>query len=138
MVTAFSTFAEALLYPSPDLLALLLRPRLQQLESLMSNTNLEGEWTSNFSKRSTTNPSEGKMEKNHSKPWDLHHTRTWVPALTPAHLRTWPTLCLYPGDQEGQYGVRSCQSLAHPEVCPAYVKDPHLPEPTYGALDRTA
>ena len=25
-----------------------------------------------------------------------------------------------------------------PEVCPAYVKDPHLPEPTYGALDRTA
>ena len=25
-----------------------------------------------------------------------------------------------------------------PEMCPAYVKDPHLPEPTYGALDRTA
>ena len=25
-----------------------------------------------------------------------------------------------------------------PEVSPAYVKDPHLPEPTYGALDRTA
>ena len=25
-----------------------------------------------------------------------------------------------------------------PEVCPAYVKDPHLPEPTYGFLDRTA
>ena len=24
------------------------------------------------------------------------------------------------------------------EVCPAYVKDPHLPEPTYGALDRAA
>ena len=24
------------------------------------------------------------------------------------------------------------------EVCPAYVKDPHLPEPTCGALDRTA
>ena len=24
------------------------------------------------------------------------------------------------------------------EVCPAYVKDSHLPEPTYGALDRTA
>ena len=23
-------------------------------------------------------------------------------------------------------------------MCPAYVKDPHLPEPTYGALDRTA
>ena len=25
-----------------------------------------------------------------------------------------------------------------PEVCPAYVKDPHLPEPTHRALDRTA
>ena len=25
-----------------------------------------------------------------------------------------------------------------PEVCPAYVEDSHLPEPTYGALDRTA
>ena len=25
-----------------------------------------------------------------------------------------------------------------PDVCPAYVKDPRLPEPTYGALDRTA
>ena len=25
-----------------------------------------------------------------------------------------------------------------PEVCPAYVEDPHLPVPTYGALDRTA
>ena len=25
-----------------------------------------------------------------------------------------------------------------PEVRPAYVKDPHLPEATYGALDRTA
>ena len=24
------------------------------------------------------------------------------------------------------------------EVCPAYVEDSHLPEPTYGALDRTA
>ena len=23
-------------------------------------------------------------------------------------------------------------------MCPAYVKDPDLPEPTYGALDRTA
>ena len=23
-------------------------------------------------------------------------------------------------------------------MCPAYVKDPHLPEPTYGALDHTA
>ena len=29
-------------------------------------------------------------------------------------------------------------SSRSPEVCPADVKDPHLPEPTYGALDRTA
>ena len=26
----------------------------------------------------------------------------------------------------------------NPEVCSAYVEDSHLPEPTYGALDRTA
>ena len=25
-----------------------------------------------------------------------------------------------------------------PEVCPAYVTDPHVPEPTHGALDRMA
>ena len=36
---------------------------------------------------------------------------------TPAHLRTWPTLCLYPGDREGQYGVRRCQSLAGALKC---------------------
>ena len=29
-------------------------------------------------------------------------------------------------------------SIRSPEVCPAYAKDPHLPEPTYGALDCTA
>ena len=29
----------------------------------------------------------------------------------------------------------TCRS---PEVCPAYAKVPHLPEPTHGALDRTA
>ena len=29
-------------------------------------------------------------------------------------------------------------TITSPEVCPAYVKDPHLPEPTHGALDRTA
>ena len=117
MVTACSTFAEELLCPSPDLLALPLRLRLLQLEALRNNTNIEGERTSIFSTRSTTNPSEGKMERNHSKPWDPHHIRTWVPSLTPAHLRTWPTLCLYPSDREGQYGVRSCQSLAGALKC---------------------
>ena len=29
-------------------------------------------------------------------------------------------------------------TIRTPEVCPAYVEDPHLPGPTYGALDRTA
>ena len=117
MVTACSTFPEELLCPSPDLLALLLCLRLLQLEAVRNSTNLEGEWTSIFSTRSTTNPSEENMEKNHSKPWDPPHTRTWVPTLTPAHLRTWPTLCLYPDDREGQYGVRSCQSLAGALKC---------------------
>ena len=57
------------------------------------------------------------MERNDSKPWDPHHKRTWDPTLTPAHLRTWPTLCHYPGDREGQYGARSCQSLAGALKC---------------------
>ena len=117
MVTACSTFAEGLLYPCPVLLALLLRLRLRQLEDLRNKGNLEGEWTNIFSTRSTTSPSEGAMERNYSKPWDPHHTRTWVPALTLAHLRTWPTLCLYPGNREGQYGVQSCQSLAGALEC---------------------
>ena len=107
MVTACSTFPEELLYPSPVPPARLLRLRLRQLEDLRNNTNLEGEWTSVFSTRSTTNPSDEKMERNHSKPWDLHNTQTWVPALTPAHLRTWPTLCLYPGDRETSMASRA-------------------------------
>ena len=57
------------------------------------------------------------MEKNLSKPWDPHLTRTWVPTFTPAHLRTWPTLCRYPGDSEGQHGVHSCPSLARTLKC---------------------
>ena len=57
------------------------------------------------------------MEKNHLKPWDSHHIRTWVPSFTLAHLRTWPTLCLYPGDREGQLGVQSCGLLAGTLKC---------------------
>ena len=63
--------------------------------------------------KSTTSPCEGKMEKNHSKPWDPHHIRTWVPFFIPAHLRT----CLYPDDREGQFGVQSCQPLAGTLKC---------------------
>ena len=29
-------------------------------------------------------------------------------------------------------------TIRSPDVCPAYVEDPHLPGPTYGDLDRTA
>ena len=93
MVTACSTFAEELLSPSPVLPALLLR--LRQLEALRNkavrnNTNLEGEWTRSFSTRSTTSLSEGKMERNHSKPWDPPHTRTWVPTLgQPTYVTGW-------------------------------------------------
>ena len=57
------------------------------------------------------------MERNHLKYWDPHHIQTWVPTLTPAHLRTYPTLCLYPGDREGQYGVQNCQRLAGTVKC---------------------
>ena len=117
MVTACSTFTEEFLYPSPVLLAQLLRLRLRQLEDPRNNTNLEGEWMSIFSTRSTTNPSERKMERNQSKPWDPHHTRTWVIALPHGHLRTGPTVCLYPGDREGQHSVQSCQPLAGTLMC---------------------
>ena len=115
MVTACSTFAKELLSPSPVPPALLLR--LRQLGALRNKRNLEGEWTSIFSTKSTTSPSEGKMERDHSKPRDPHRTRTWVPALTLARLRTWLTLCSYPGDREGQYGVWSCQPLAGALKC---------------------
>ena len=57
------------------------------------------------------------MERNHSKAGDPHHIRTSVPTLTPAHLRPWPTLCLYRGNREGQRGVRSCQPLAGTLKC---------------------
>ena len=59
----------------------------------------------------------GEDGEEHWKLWDPHHTQTLGPALTPAHLRTWLTLCLYPGDREGQYGDRSCQSLAGALKC---------------------
>ena len=110
MVTACSTSADKLLSPSPVQPALHLR--LRQLEALRNKTNWEGEWTSTCSTKSTTSPSEVKMEKNHSKPWDPHHMWTWVPTFGPAHLQTGPTLCLYPGDREGQHGVRSYHELA--------------------------
>ena len=79
------------------------------------------------------------MERNLSKPWGPHHKRTWGAIITLAHLRTWPTLYLYPDAREALLGVQSCQQPSEaPEVCPAYVEDSHVPDPTYGALDRRA
>ena len=108
MVIPFSTSAEGLLRRSPDPYAQLLLQRLPPLENLRKKANSEGESTNIFSTRSTTSPAQAKMERNQQTPWDPHRTQTWVPTLTPAHLRTWSTQCLYPGDLEGQYGVRSC------------------------------
>ena len=65
MVTACSTCVKELLYPSPVLLVLLLHLLLRQLEVLKNKANLEEEWRNLFSTRSTTSPSEGKMERNH-------------------------------------------------------------------------
>ena len=64
MVTACSISAEELLRLSPDLFALLLLQRLLQLEDLRNKANLEGESTNIFSTRSTTSPSQAKMERN--------------------------------------------------------------------------
>ena len=65
MVTAFSISAEEWLRQSPDLYALLLLQRLPQLEDLRKKANSEGESTNIFSTRSTTSPSQAKMERNH-------------------------------------------------------------------------
>ena len=57
------------------------------------------------------------MEGNLSKSSDPHHIQTWVAIFTPVHLRTCPTLYLYPGDREIQLGVRSCQQPAGTLKC---------------------
>ena len=57
------------------------------------------------------------MERNLSKPWGPHHKQTWGPFITPAHLRTWPTLYLYPDTGEGRLGVQSCQQPSEPQKC---------------------
>ena len=65
MVTACGISAEELLHLSLDPFALLLLQRLLQLEDLRNKANLEGESTDIFSTRSTTSPSQAKMERNH-------------------------------------------------------------------------
>ena len=57
------------------------------------------------------------MERNLSNPWGCHHKRTWGPISTPAHLRTLPTLYLYPDAREGLLDVQSCQQPSEPPKC---------------------
>ena len=72
--------------PDPDTARTRRRPDPETARTQTRPHPDTAQWTNIFSTRSTTSPSEGKMKRNHSKPWDPHHTRTWVPALTPAHL----------------------------------------------------
>ena len=65
MVTACRITTEELLRLSPDLFALLLLQRLLQLGDLRNKAIREGESTNIFSTRSTTGPSQEKMERNH-------------------------------------------------------------------------
>ena len=65
MVTACSISAEELLRLPPDLCALLLLQQLPQLEDLRKKANSEAESMNIFSTRSTTSPSQAKMERNH-------------------------------------------------------------------------
>ena len=67
------------------------------------------------------------MERNLSKPWDPHHIPTWVPIFTPANLRTWRTLYLYPGNREGQLGVQNCQQLAGTLKVGRYLRELGMP-----------
>ena len=64
MVTACSISADELLRLCPNLFALLLLQRLLQLEYLRNKANLEAESRNIFSTRSTTSPSQAKMERN--------------------------------------------------------------------------
>ena len=76
MVTACSTTAGELLSLSPAHFALHLR--LRQWEALKNKTNRGGKWTSTCSKKSTTIPSERKMERNLSNLSGPHDKGTWV------------------------------------------------------------
>ena len=126
MVTAFSISAEELLRQSPDLYALLLLQRLPQLEDLRKKPNSEGQSTIKFSTTCTTSPSQTKMERNLPFPYSGPPTDLADTLSLPRRPRgpLWrPELPI---------------TSRSPEVCPAYVKALHLPEPTHGALDRTA
>ena len=127
MVTACSISAEELLRLSPDLFALFLLQRLLQLQHLRKKANLEGESTNIFSTRSTTSPSQAKMERNHWTPYtdmcSYSYSGPPTDLVDTVSLRRQPR--------------RPVWRPELPNTSRSPVKDLHLPEPTYGALDRT-
>ena len=137
MLTARSTSACELLSPSAAQPALHLR--LRQWKALKDKTNQEGEWTSTCSTKSTTSPSEGKMERKLSKPWGHHQkadTGSSYYSGPPTDLADTVSLPKHPRGSAWRPELPT--TIRSPEVCPAYVEDSHHPGPTYGALERTA
>ena len=138
-MTAFSISAEELLRQSPDRYALLLLQRLPQLEDLRRKANSEGESTNIFSWTSTTSPSQAKMEK---EPLDALGSPPYTDMGSypysgpPTDLADTVSLLRQPRGPVWRPELPI--TSRSPEVCPAYVKAPHLPEPTHGDLDCTA
>ena len=131
MVTACSISAKELLRLSPDLFALLLLQRLLQLEDLRNNANLEGESTNIFSTRTTTSPSpdgEEPLDALGSPPYT--DMGSYPYSGPPTDLADTVSLPRQPR--------RPVWRPELPITSRSPVKDPHVPEPTYGALDHTA
>ena len=66
------------------------------------------------------------------------HIRTWVPTLTPPTYVPGRHCVPTQATERASMAPELPTTSRNPEVGPAYVEDSHLPEPTYGALDRTA
>ena len=130
---ACSISAEEVLRLSPDLFSLLLLQRLLQLEDLRNKANLEGESNNIFPTRSTTSPSEGE---DGEEPLDAFGSRSYIDMGSypysgpPTDLAVTVSLPRQPR--------RPVWRPELPITSRSPVKDPHLPESTYGALERTA
>ena len=139
MVTACSTFAEGLLYPSPVLLALLLRLRLRQLEDLRNKGEFRRRTDEyllheEYYKSVKGEDGEEPLEALGSPPYtDMGSCPYSGPPTDLADTVSLPRRPRGPVWRP-KLPITSRSS----EVCPVYVKDLHLPEPTYGALGRTA
>ena len=85
VMTACNIFAGELPPQSPGRPA---RPLLlRRLGVLKNKRTYEGGRTCICSTRSTTSPSEGKMEKYLLKPWGLRPKQRWGPSLIRGHLQ---------------------------------------------------